>query len=75
MEFSGYTNIEKVKFDKVGGYQNEENPLKQGRQNSNFNHLRWTHEIFRIGKYEGKLKFDRIWKFYNGLSLSNFLTI
>ena len=27
-------------------------PLKQGRQNSKLNHLPWTDEIFRIGKYE-----------------------
>ena len=44
-------NKEKIKFDKIWGYQNEGISLKQGRINSNFNHLSWTDEIFRKGKY------------------------
>ena len=32
----------KMKFDKIWGYQNEEVPFKQDRQNLNFNHLRYT---------------------------------
>ena len=30
---------QKIKFDNILGYQNEGNPLKQGCQNSNCNHL------------------------------------
>ena len=32
------------------GYQNDGVLFKQGCQNSKFNHLRWTDEIFRIDK-------------------------
>ena len=31
-----------------------------------FNHLCQTHEIFRIGKYYKKIKFDKIWWHQNG---------
>ena len=55
----------------AGSDQNEGIPLKQGRQDSNFNHLRWTDENFRIGKYEGKIKFDKIWGYRNAVSPSN----
>ena len=34
-------------------------PLKQGHQNSNFNHLCWTDEIFKIGKGKEKIKFAK----------------
>ena len=62
---------EKIKFDKIWGYQNEGIRLQQECQNSNLNHLCWTDDIFRIGKYEGKIKFDKIWRYHNGLYLSN----
>ena len=55
----------------AGSDQNEGIPLKQGRQDSNFNHLRWTDENFRIGKYEEKIKFDKIWGYRNAVSPSN----
>ena len=58
---SGSKYKERIKFDKIWGYQKKGIPLKQGRQNSNFNHLRWTDEIFRKGKYEGEMKFDKNW--------------
>ena len=61
-------NKEKIKFDKIRGYQNEGIPLKQGRQNSKVNHSPWTVEIFIIGKYE-KIKFDKIWECHNGVPL------
>ena len=35
-------------------------PLKRRRQNSSFNCLSLTHQIFRIGKYEGEVKFDKV---------------
>ena len=41
---------EKIKFDEIQGHQNEGILFKQGRQNSKFNHLRWTDEIFKIHK-------------------------
>ena len=50
----------KIKFDKILGYQNEGNYLKQGCQNSNLNRLCWSDEIFRIRKYEEKIEFDKI---------------
>ena len=34
-------------------------------KNSNFNHLRWTDDIFRIGKYEEKIKFNKNWWYQN----------
>ena len=46
------------KIDKIWGYQNEGIPLKQGRQNLKFNHIRGL-KMFRVGKYE-KMKFDKI---------------
>ena len=60
-----------MKLDKIWGYQNKEIPLKQGCQNSNFNHLLWTDEIFRIGKYEEKIKFGKVWGNDNVVSSSN----
>ena len=30
------------------------------------NCLSYTHEIFRIGKYEGKIKFDKNFGYHNG---------
>ena len=36
-----------------------------------FNHLCQTHEIFRIGKYYKKIKFDKAWGYQNGGSPSN----
>ena len=30
------------------------------------NHTCYTHEIFRVGKYEVKIKFDKIWAYQNG---------
>ena len=36
-----------------------------------FYHSRYTHEIFRVGKYEEKIKFDLIWGYQNGGSTSN----
>ena len=45
---------EKIKFDEIWGYQNEGILFKQGRQNSKFNHLRWTDEIF--GKDKIKIR-------------------
>ena len=62
---------EKIKFDKIWGYQNEGIPLKQGYQNSNFAYIRWTVQIFKIRKYEKKIKFNKIWGYHNGVSLSN----
>ena len=29
------------------------------------NHTCYTHEIFRVGKYEEKIKFDKIWVYQN----------
>ena len=46
-----------------------------------FNHSRQTHKIFRIGKYEKKIKFDKIRGYQNRESFnwilqnSNFSTI
>ena len=40
----------KIKFNEIWVYQNEGFLFKQGRQNSKFNRLRWTDEIFRIDK-------------------------
>ena len=54
-------NEEKIKFDEIWGYQNEGIVFKQGCQNSKFNHLRWTDEIFTIGKNQEKIKFEKIW--------------
>ena len=48
------------KKHKIWWYQNEGILLKQGRQNSKFNHLCWIDEIFRIGKNKEKIKFDKI---------------
>ena len=36
-----------IKFDKIWGYHNEGISLKQERQNSNLNHLRWIDKIFQ----------------------------
>ena len=47
---------EKIKFDEIWEYQNKRILFKLGRQNTKFNHLRWTDEIFRIDKNE-----DKIW--------------
>ena len=47
MKFSGRQNKDKIKFDKIWGYRNEEIPLKQGRRNSKLNHSPWTDEIFQ----------------------------
>ena len=54
MKFSGQMTkyYEKIKFDEIWEYQNERIPLKQRRQNSHLNHLRWTDEVSRIGKYK-----------------------
>ena len=30
------------------------------------NHTCLTHEMFRVGKYEEKIKFDKIWAYQNG---------
>ena len=56
---------EKIKFDKIWGYQNTGIFCKQGRQDSKFNHLRWTEEVFRIGNNEEEIKFDKIWGYQN----------
>ena len=40
-------------------------PLKRGHRNSNFLTTHAKHEIFRIGKYEKKIKFDKIWRYLN----------
>ena len=45
--------------------ENEGIFFKQGCHNSKFNHLCWTDEIFRIGKNEEKIKFDKIWEYQN----------
>ena len=37
----------------------------------NFNHLHYTDEIFRIGKYEEKIKCDKFWGYHNEGYLSN----
>ena len=47
-------------------------PLKQACQNSNFNHLRLADNFFRIGKYQLKIKFDKIWGYENGGSIHTF---
>ena len=46
-----------------------------------FNLSSWTHEIFKVNKYKGKIKFDKIWGHRNGgvplkrgRQNSNFLT-
>ena len=62
---------QKDKTWKNWGVQKWRDSLKQGCQNSNFNHLPWTDEIFRKGKYEEKIKFDKIWEYRNGESPSN----
>ena len=31
-----------------------------------FNRSLLTHEIFRVGKYNKKIKFDKIWGYQNG---------
>ena len=31
-----------------------------------FNHSSKTHETFRIGNSEGKIKYDRVWRYRNG---------
>ena len=31
-----------------------------------FNHLRQTHEIFRVGIYKETIKFNKIWEYHNG---------
>ena len=31
-----------------------------------FNLLSYTHEIFKVSKYKGKIKFDKIWGCQNG---------
>ena len=56
--------MKKIKFEE-NWYQNEGLLFKQGRQNSKFNHLRQTDEIFRIDKNEEKIKFDKIWGYQN----------
>ena len=38
------------------------------------NLTRYTHEIFRIGKYEEKITFDKIWGYHNEEILSNKIT-
>ena len=45
--------------------------LKNGCKNSNFNHLRCIDEIFGLGKYEEKIKFDEIRGYRKGVSPSN----
>ena len=64
MNFSGLENITKrsnlTKFGGTGTKRNEGMSVRQGCQNSNFNHFCWTDEIFRVGKYEEKIKFDKI---------------
>ena len=41
-------------------------PLKQGRQNSSFLMTHAGHiKIFRVGKYEKKIKFDKILRYEN----------
>ena len=49
----------KIKFDKIGGYQDEGSPQTR-MPKFNLNHLSWTDEIFRRVKYEEKIKFDKI---------------
>ena len=39
-----------IKFNEIWEYQHKGILFKQGRQNSKFNNLRWTDEIFRIDK-------------------------
>ena len=53
----------KYKIWQILGVSNEGILFKQGPQNSKFNHLRCTDEIFRIGKNEEKIKFEKIWEY------------
>ena len=60
MKFSGW-QICNYRQDKTKyGDTKKKGPLKQGCQNSNFNHWRWTAKIVKIGKHEPKIKFDKI---------------
>ena len=52
----------KWSLTKSGGAKTKEF-FKQGCQNSKFNHLLWTDEIFRID--EIKIRFDKIWVYQN----------
>ena len=36
-----------------------------------FKLLSWTHETFKKTKHKGKIKFDRVWEFQNGVSPFN----
>ena len=40
----------------------KESPLNK---DAKIYHLRWTDEIFRIGKYEETIKFDEVWRYHN----------
>ena len=47
----------KINFNKIWVYQNEGVPSNRAAKIQTFQRLRYTHEIFRIGKYEEKIKF------------------
>ena len=50
-----------MKFDEIWAYQNEGYPSKGGPKFQLFNHSCYIHEIFRICRYQEKIKFDKIW--------------
>ena len=51
----------KIKFDNIWRFHNGCLPQTRTPKFKLFNRLSLTHQIFRIGKYEGKIKFDKIW--------------
>ena len=51
---------------KFGGTETGGPPQTGPKKFQLFNHTCETHEIFRFGKYEEKIKFDKIWVYQNG---------
>ena len=56
--FQDRQNEDKIKFEKIWGYQNERIPLKRRRQNSKLNHSPWTDENFQ----NRQIWKDKIWQ-------------
>ena len=52
--WNGYISRNELNVTKIGGATNGGLPETDPPEFKLFNHSRWTHEIFRVGKYEKK---------------------
>ena len=81
IKFSKWVDIQnKLNLTKIGGYKMRGCSQTGPPKFKLFHLLSRTHEIFKVSKYKGRIKFDKIWGYQNGVLLkqgsrnSNFLT-